>query len=92
VQNQIREEKSSRLHAIELAVQHKREPGQRMPIAKISSFAGPSDTLPGQARSNMRTVEEIMLIIQADEFVRCDRPVAESGYYREESTNARRAL
>jgi hypothetical protein len=60
-----------------------------MPIAKVSRFERPRDALPGQARRNMRAVEKVMLVIEADELMRRDGPVAESGDGSEQSTDAR---
>ena len=90
VQDKVREKKTARVHSIELAVQHERNPGKRMPIAKISGLKCPADTSPGQARRNMRAVKKIMLIIEADELVRRDGPIAESGDCGEEETNPSR--
>ena len=60
---------TGRLPAIELPVQHVRNPGQGMPIAGIESLASPRHSWPGQPSLHMRIPSDILLVIVNQKFM-----------------------
>ena len=52
------------LEAEKLAVQHRRKPGDRMPVCAVHRGEGPLDRGPGDARLNMRIVQEIGPVVE----------------------------
>ena len=57
------------LHSKYLAVQHVRNPSERMPVAGLGSRESPADIIPGQAAQHMGIFSDINAIIVADEAI-----------------------
>ncbi len=47
-----------------------------MPITEIAGLECPCEASPGQAGANVGAVEKVMLVVEANELVSGDRPVA----------------
>ena len=55
--------------AEELAIEHVREPGERVPIAGVASGEGPFDVFPFQAALNVRVGGDVIRIVVIDKVV-----------------------
>ncbi len=75
VQNHVDRMRPARSDTEELAIQHMREPGERMPVGLVKRRESPADTLPAQTAPDLGVVEDVARIIQADEVVLAHRPV-----------------
>ena len=53
----------------DLAIEHMRKPGERMPIAGGSGGEGPDDVAPTQALLDERVIRDIDAVVEADEIV-----------------------
>ena len=57
------------LQAIKLAVEHVREPGERVPVAGVVRSEGPGDSLAGQPPIDMRVFTDVFVVVEVDELV-----------------------
>ena len=53
--------------AEDLAVEHVREPGQRMPVVVFQAREGPGDRIPGQALGDVLVVVDVAVVVEIDE-------------------------
>ena len=61
---------SARIHAKELDVQHMRQPGNRVPIARMGRTEGPDDAFPAQPLTHKTILGHIFIIVITDKFMR----------------------
>src|SRR5262249_2268098 len=66
-----------RLHTEKLAIQHMRNPCQRMPIRRVSRTKRPDDIGPGQSCDDVRVLEDVIAVVNVDEVMPDDWQVAE---------------
>ena len=57
------------LQAIELAVEHVREPGQRVPVSGLEGSDCRDNPVFGQAPPNMLVFVDVVIVVEADEVV-----------------------
>src|SRR5271157_1687209 len=70
VQDRARQMVAAGLQFIKLAVQHVREPGQRVPVAAAIRGEGPGSPCAGQAPANMRVLVNVISVVEVDKVVR----------------------
>src|SRR5208337_2814521 len=75
-----------------LAVQHVRQPGQRMPVAGMVRSERPGGRLTAQATPNMLVFVNVVFVVEVDEFV--VDGLAEDGDHsqQEKTTNGQQAV
>ena len=66
---------SRRIEAEPGAIEHVRNPGQRMPIRGVSSFEGPQNSGPAQAAVNVKVAKNVCRIVEGDEAVAAQRSI-----------------
>ena len=69
VQDDIAEMVPPRPQAVELAVEHVGEPGERMPVGGVRGGEGPGDAVGGQAARDMRVLVDVVAVVEVDEAV-----------------------
>jgi len=57
------------IHPEQLAIEHVRDRGQRMPVLRVDVRERPDDAAPGKARAHVRVVEHVERIIVIDELM-----------------------
>lgn len=67
--NDIRKMMAGRIETIKLAVDHVRNPGERMPVAGMDMDEGPADAARRKAATDLRILEDVIAVIKVDEFV-----------------------
>ena len=59
----------SRLQTEQLAIEHVRHPGERMPVGNRHCCEGPSNVAPGQTLVNARILPDVSAVIIVDEIM-----------------------
>ena len=77
MKQQAGEMMAGRIEAIDRAIRHVRDPGQRMPIAGVAALQCPEHAGPREAAINMGVVENVFSIINVDELIGENGPIAE---------------
>jgi hypothetical protein len=67
MQNDASDVMASRLQPVDLAIEHVREPGQRMPIAGIRPGEGPAHSVPAKACHDLWISPDVIRVVEADE-------------------------
>jgi hypothetical protein len=78
---------ASGIQTIELAIQHVRNPGQRMPVRGIRVRKGPNHSRPREARLNMRICRDVCRVIEIDEIMMYQGPIQGCRHEGEHETN-----
>ena len=86
VQEHVGQMMAAGLQAIKLAVQHVREPGQRMPVAGVVRGERPGDSLAGQAPADVPVLVDVIVVVEVDEVVA--GRLAEDGDHRQQQQAA----
>jgi hypothetical protein len=60
---------SARIKAVNLAVQHVGNPGQRMPVGRMDVGKSPDDSLGSQTQGNLGVFEDIFVIVKINELI-----------------------
>ena len=92
VQQQTRDVVAAGPEPVNLAVQHVRQPRQRMPIAGVHTRERPLDASQRQASLDARVAADIVRVVKVDESLLCDGPVHAGGYEREQQADNNRLL
>ena len=69
VQEQARQMMEARVQAEELAIEHVREPGQRVPVGRVAGREGPPHPLETEPRSDVEIFDDVLRIVVEDELV-----------------------
>jgi hypothetical protein len=80
VQEQVHPVGASGTGTKEAQIEHKGQPGDRMPVAEVNSLEGPLDAVPLQALENVRVVIEISGVVEVNEVKAGDRPKESKGH------------
>ena len=75
------------VHAVDLRVEHVRNPGQRMPVAGVESRERPGDILPAQPGLNVRVLPDIIRVIEMNELKRDHRVIGRGDDRGEENAD-----
>ena len=67
------------IEAVELAIELVREPGDRMPVARVAGGEGPANILAGQPGMDPGIVRDVLGVIVVVEFETGDRPIQDEG-------------
>ena len=59
----------------ELAIEHVRKPGDRMPVPGMRVAKGPIESVPGQTGSNFGSICDVSGVIKVDELCVPKRPI-----------------
>ncbi|HUE37056.1 MAG TPA: hypothetical protein VMO20_06670 [Candidatus Acidoferrum sp.] len=73
--------------AKKLGVQHEREPGERVPVAGVSSRKRPFDVYPRKTAGHVRIAKEIFVIVKIHEAVVPDRGINSKRCEHQQETN-----
>src|SRR6516225_1655246 len=60
---------ASRTQSPQLAIQHVRNPGERMPVANVTVTEGPADFSSREPRTDVRVFGYVGFIVEIDEFM-----------------------
>ena len=69
VQEHVGQVVATGLQSVEIAVQHVREPGQRVPVERLVRGDCPGDCLTGQAVLDVCVVEDVVIVVEVDDVV-----------------------
>ena len=79
VEKQISQMMPTRLGAVEAVIDHVRNPGDRMPIARMIGLEGPGQTVAGDAMLDGGIINNVIRIVVIDEVEMGRRPVQRQG-------------
>ena len=79
------------VHTEQRAIQHVREPGERVPIAGITAGESPGDAGPGDARVDVVVFENVLRIVEADETIPRQWPVGDQSEHRKTQASGNEA-
>ena len=65
----VHEQMPTGIETKELAVEHMREPGERMPVRGVKSSESPGNPFQRQAAADHGIVPDVKIVIQADELM-----------------------
>ena len=63
------------IKAEELAIRHVRQPGQRVPIARITDVESPAAGFEGQPRVDVGIADDVLVVIIIDKIAMEGRPI-----------------
>jgi hypothetical protein len=75
VKEQVGEMMPARVHPVQFAIEHVREPGQRMPVAGVTGAESPRHSARGPALRHHLVFGDVILIVVIDELVRFEGPI-----------------
>src|SRR5271157_4672274 len=75
------------IFAVELPVDHVRDPAERMPVGSVIGGEGPADALRGQALMDLGVIDDIDVIVVGEEVVVAHASVREDGGRGEEEAD-----
>ena len=75
----------------QLAIQHVRQPGQRVPVPHVERGDATAHTRPCQAAGNVWILADVGTVVEADEIVVGDLAVAQQDRGHQPDTDPRRA-
>ena len=85
VQQHIGEVVPPRCQTVDLAVEHVRDPRQRMPVAVVTATEDPGDSVPGESLTDVRVGIHVHVVINVDELV-SERPAEDQSHRQHEKT------
>ena len=74
----------ARVEPEEFAIDHVRDPGERVPVGGMAFCKGPDDIFQREAGFYVRVIENVFIVVEIDEIVFLDRPVGTKRRRRQE--------
>lgn len=81
-----------RIQPEKLAVESMGNPGQRMPIGRLTAGKRPLDGIPGQARAHVSVIDNVQIVVEVGESVMYDIVVESQRQQRQQKTQHRASL
>ena len=81
-----------RIQAEQFAVQHVREPGERVPVAEVPVVEGPFHATPRETGLDGRVLGDVIAVVIDDEGVAARRQIRQQGDEREQQADEARAI
>jgi hypothetical protein len=88
VKEEIGEVMAGGIETIELAIQEVREPGERMPVARVAGGEGPENVFAGQPGVDLGIIRDVLGVIVVVEFETGDWPIQGEGDQGEKHADA----
>ncbi len=79
VKQQVGQVMTRRTQSVKLAIQHVREPRQRVPIRAMNVSEGPLQPRPSQSRRNLRIAGDVIVVIEGEKVQIDDRQIDRHG-------------